>query len=155
VELDDRVVELVRQVKAAIMDAEVAEEDRKLRVTQVDLELKAVFSKGVGGEATVLKIVELGGSLSSEDAQMINISLVPQPQAIELMAAVDEELKEGIKVVKAAVREAAASAPMFALREGKVEVKLGITKEGKVRLFFGPEGKSEDAHKATLTLMPA
>ncbi len=150
--LDEHVIELVRAVKAAIAAAD--EDAYPMAVTQVDLELKTSFDAGVGGSATVLKLVELGASVSREQVQTICISLKPQAGAVELMKGVDEELKEGIRVVKAAVREASVSAPAFQLSEAKVSINVTVDAEGKVKIFFGPEAKWQNVHTATLTLAP-
>jgi hypothetical protein len=154
-DLDERIVELVREVKSAIVAADTGGDNGGMTVSRVDLELKTTFSGGIGGEAKVFKLVDIGASVSRAQVQTISLSLVPRAGAVELMHSVDEELKEGIEVVKSAVREAASSAPAFDLREATVSVNMTVDAEGKVRIFFGPEGKWENVHSATLTLTPA
>lgn len=148
------IVDLVRQVKAAIRRAEGRHPDKKIAVTKVDLEIKVTFKKEIGadGKVTWLPIpIELSAHYSQAEVQTIALSLVPEQEPV-LMGTVADELADAIEVIRTGVEEAARSAPRFDLKEASIALNIGTTNDGKVQVIVGGGLEAENTHSVKLTL---
>lgn len=149
------IVDLVRQVKEAIRHAEDRNPDKKLAVTQVDLEIKATFKKQIGADGKVSWLpvpVDLSAHHASSEVQTISLSLVPLAPKAVLMGTVADELADAIQAIRAGLREAAQSNPPFTLKDASVSLALGTTSDGKVQVVVGGQVDSENTHTVKLTL---
>jgi Trypsin-co-occurring domain 2 len=153
--LDD----LVSDVKKAVMTANDALSRNKIQIARVDLELKATVERVLEGGIEIAKILpvdlEVGGSGSWTDVQVISLSLVPVKEDIKLMSAFSDELADALEAIAYVVANAVKSQPKFDLKEGKVEVGFGFTKEGKVKVLVGGKANKEATNTITLTLTGA
>lgn len=153
------VVELVQQVKEAILEIE-RQPDRTVRVAKVQLEIKAVLERGLGGEHE-FKLVpaKLSGSYTEAEIQTICVILTPPlPSIFKTHEALElkDELVRAVNVIKIAVAEAARSSPVFGLGEAVVLVHLGVTEEGALTvLTLGASAKAQTTHTVKLTLASA
>ena len=148
------IVDLVRQVKAAIRRAEDRDPDKKLAVMKVDLEIKATFKKEIGadGKVTWLPVpIELSAHYKQAEVQTITLSLVPE-QGPVLMGTVADELADAIQVIRIGVEEAARSTPPFGLKEASISLNIGTMKDGKAQVIVGGQSEVENTHTVKLTL---
>jgi hypothetical protein len=153
-DLDERIVELVRQVKAAVISSQAANAEQGIRVGEVGLELKTVFSYEGGLAVKLLKLVEIGTNVSKENVQIISLTLTPAVTRVKKVISVEESLVEGFEVVRTAVHEAAASAPAFGLKEASVCINLGMAADGSIKVFVGAGAKWESTQTVKLQLLP-
>lgn len=153
----EAVIQLVNEVKKAILEAQQRPGAKNIKVTKVDLELKSTFTKeGEGGITDKITSwipipIELSGKISQASTDTISLSLVPEP-ALELYGEVSDELADAIEVIAKGADAAAQSSPTFGLTEATVSLNIGWTKEGKVVVLVGGEVQSDVAHTAKLTL---
>lgn len=146
-------VSLVRDMKAALVAATDQLAASGLEVTKVELELHTVIDHSVGGGIEI-KVLEIGGDVTREESNTLSLSLVPSPEGLELMAAAPEDLIAAIVATSAASWDAANTPPAFDLSESRVELAVGVTKEGNVKFFARGSGSRENTHTMTITLTP-
>jgi hypothetical protein len=154
---ENAIVDLVRQVKAAIRHAEDRNPDKKLTVTQVDLEIKATFKKQIGADGKVSWFpvpIDLSAHHGSSEVQTISLCFIPAKFGAVLMGTVADELADAIESIRVALEEAAQSNPPFTLKDASVSLELGTTSDGKVQVIVGGEADSENTHTVKLTLAP-
>jgi hypothetical protein len=152
------IVDLIQQVKSAIRHAEDRSPDKKLAVTQVDLEIKTTFKKEIeaDGKVSWLPIpIELTAHHTQSEIQTLSLTLVPLKTAAVLMGTVADELADAIEAIRAGLEEAAESYPPFNLKDASISLNIGTTTDGKVMVIVGGEVDSENAHTVKLTLAPA
>jgi hypothetical protein len=152
----DAVIQLVNEVKKAILEAQQRPGVRNIEIAQVDLELKTTLTKEIdaGGQITISLLpvpIELSGKLAEVSMQTITLSLEPEP-ALELMGTVSDELADAIEVIAKGAEAAASSQPIFSLKEATASLNVGSTKEGKIVVFVGPGVQLDTAHTIKLTL---
>lgn len=143
------------EVKTALQDVESELQDEGLAITKLELALKTAVEKK--GEATIeFKIIELGADVTASSVQTFTIVLKPTPKSVadeaDLVGGLAEELARGIAATVAVTREAATIRPPFELDEASIEVDIGMTKEGKAKIFVGGSYSKETTHTATFTL---
>lgn len=150
------IVDLVRQIKMAIRNAEDRDPDKLLAVRRVDLELRTTFKKAAGldGKFSWVPVpVELSLQYARSEVQTISLSLVPAEGPV-LMASVADELCEAVSAVRKGVEEAAGTPPEFSLKEACIALNIGISREGKVQIIAEGGGVSENTHTVKLILAP-
>jgi hypothetical protein len=150
------VIQLVNEVKKAILEAQRRPGVKNIKVTRVDLELKTTLTKEVdaGGKITPSWLpvpLEPSGKISGASTQTIPLSLVPEP-VLELMGAVSDELADAIEMIAKGTEAAASSSPAFDLAEATASLNIGTTQEGKIVVFVGAGGQSDTTHTVRLTL---
>ena len=151
------IVHLIRQVKEAIRHAETLHPDKKLSVAKVDLTIKTVLEKKIGadGEIKWLPVpIDLSAHHKESEIQTISLSLVPE-RGLVLMGTVADELADAIEVIRIGVEEAAASSPVFGLDAASIELNIGTTSDGSIKVIVGGNVATENTHKVKLTLAPA
>jgi hypothetical protein len=149
---DDLAIQMVRDVKAAILRAADDLKQEGLTVSNVSLEIKAVAVK-TAEAGLKIKVLDLSADYKREKTQTITLSMTPT-DAVEPFAPVAEELEEAIAVISRAASEAAAGPPMFDLDQADIALEVGVTKDGEVKVFVGGAGEWQTTHTLTLTLRP-
>jgi hypothetical protein len=155
---ENTIVDLIRQVKSAIRHAEDRNPDKKLAVTQVDLEIKTTFKKEIDADGKVSWLpipIELSAHHSKSEIQTLSLSLVPVKTGAVLMGTVADELADAIQTIRAGLEEAAQSYPPFNLKDASIALNIGTTSDGKVQVIVGGEVDSENTHTVTLALEAA
>jgi len=146
---------LVREIKTAIQEVQNQIKNEGYAIAGLDLELKAIVKRTAGVDVKVeLLSVGVSGSIQQSEVKTITLSLVPKPAEPPMGALLgaQDELATAISVIAAAVREAAASEPIFALDEASVTLAFGINKEGKLAMVIGAAGAHELSHSMKLIL---
>lgn len=149
------IVDLIRQIKTAIRQAEDRDPDKKLAVAKVDLEIKATFKKEIGasGKITWLPVpIELSAHYKQAEIQTISMTLVPDQGPVLMGRGVADELADAIQVVRIGVEEAARTTPPFVLKEAVVSLNIASTSDGKVQVVAGGGIDAENTHLVKLTL---
>lgn len=152
--LDELAVRLVQEVKGAIADVQTDLEQEGLAIAKVDIEMQTTVTKEADGGFS-FKIIDVEGSVTKEDTKTLAISFTPRPQELELLAPVEEELKQAITAIARASKEAAQSAPAFDLAEASCSFDLTISKHGKIKVFVGGALDRQNAHTLTIGLKGA
>jgi Trypsin-co-occurring domain 2 len=146
------------EVKTALQEAESELQAEGLKITKLELALKTAVEKKVEGSIE-FKIIELGADVTAASTQTFTIVLKPTPPSgadqADLARGLAEELAQGIAATVAVTREAATIRPPFGLDEATIEVDIGMTKEGKAKIFVGGSYSKETTHTATFTLAAA
>jgi len=145
-------VNLVKEIKAAIQNAQLGTGASGLAVKKVDLELNTVIEKTGGINIVKILSFDISAEYKKEEINIIKMSLVPEPSSVKLMGSVQQELEESIRLVNTVLQEAALSAPVFELNEASIELKFGVNKSGKVEVIASGSGKSALTHTIRLTL---
>jgi hypothetical protein len=145
----------VRDIKAAIQEVQNQIKEEGYTIAGLDLELKTVVKQTAGAELKVeVFSVGVSGSIQQSEVKTISLSLVPAPpqRPKGALMGTRDELASAIAAIAAAVREAAASEPPFALDEASVSLAFAFTKEGKLAMIAGIAGSHETAHSMKLVL---
>lgn len=150
-DLDKTARDFIREIKAALQKVQRSLDSEALSIKKLELELKTTVTKIVGGGFSI-KIIDLEAHHQREDEQTLTIALVPAADGVDLMAGVSEELTEAILAIAVAAKEAADTEPKFALDEATISIAVGMTNDGKVKVFVEGSGSRENTHTATLTL---
>jgi Trypsin-co-occurring domain 2 len=153
-QLDDLAVRLLHEVKGAVTNVQPELERDGLAIDQVDLEMKTTVTKTADGGFS-FKIVDLSATVSEAETKTLTMSFAPKPQELDTLAPVEEELKEAVRAVSQAAKEAARTEPAFDLADANVGFDVQIDKEGKVKVFVGGDLQHEKAHSVTLSLKSA
>jgi hypothetical protein len=154
--LDSRATQLVRDAKAAIVHADRALKQYGLKISKVDLELSlaAVMSGGGGVSFELLGVgVAMGGDHDRQNTTTLHLSLVPDPEAAELMASAPEEFVEAIVAVAAASAEAAGSPPEFDLADAAVTFQIEVTNSGEFKFLIRGSGSRASGSTMTISLV--
>ena len=147
----NEVEEFVQELESAIVKAAGRIEKSSLRIAKVTVEIKAALVKTVGGEFDI-KIVTVGGTISSEQTRTVTVTFVPAATKGLLDAEIDEELVNSLAIIQAAV---SGIGKELTLSSADVEIGVTRTLEGKLKVFFGGEISKEKSHTATLEFEPA
>ncbi|TAJ43814.1 trypco2 family protein [Methanofollis fontis] len=152
---DMSVVDLVRDVKTAILEAQDRLDERGITISRVDLEVMTAFVTSAGGEIG-LKIIpiELSGQYSRSQMNTIHLSLTPLvPEQVERISELGSELVRAIEVISTAAHEAPATKPEFLLDHAEVILQFATDVSGHIRLFAGAGQEAGWAHLIRMTLL--
>ncbi len=156
--LDSRAAQLVRDTKAAIVHANRQLVKQGLKITKVDLELRveAVSSGGAGISVQLMGMgADLGADHDRDSSSSLHLSLVPDPEASELMGSIPEDFVAAIVAISAATAEAAAYTPQFDLDEAVISFDVDVTNSGQFKFVVrGSRSKSTGSTMA-ITLASA
>jgi hypothetical protein len=139
-----------------------AAEHSNLQVTAVDIELKVVTSRSLGGglhfRVPVLGAdVSMRGKSTRARTQTISITLVPPGIGTghEIRDGdVEEALVEAVATVRRLMAAAAYGESPWLLGSGMVELEFGVTMSGGLVLGFESDRSDESSNKLKLTLGP-
>lgn len=155
--------DLIQSIKQAIKTASISstDADRDLRVGSVHLTLHAVATRSLGGGLDfcipfIGMAVRLGGKLTRQNTQRIDIGLVPPdlangPEVRE--GAIESVLADAISTIRATVAGAAAGDDPFTLTDSSVEISFAVTAEGIISLGVDGSLANELTHTLTLNLV--
>jgi hypothetical protein len=159
------VQDLIATIKQAVKAASVSSTDagRDVRVGSVRLILNAVATRSLGGGVDfripfIGMPVTIGGKLTKQDTQRIEISLVPPDLAAqpELRGAdLGSVLADAISTIRAAVASAATGDDPFILTGSQVDISFAVTAAGTITLGVDGGLAHELTHTLSLTLVPA
>ena len=155
--LDSRAAQLVRDTKAAIVHANRQLVKQNLKITKVDLELRVdtVSSGGAGISVQLAGIgADLGGDHDRDSSSSLHLSLVPDPEASELMGSVPEDFVAAIVAISAATTEAAEYPPQFDLHEAVVSFDVDVTNSGQFQFIVRGSRSRTSGSTMTITLVP-
>jgi hypothetical protein len=145
----DQLIDIVRQLKRAIQEAQSQTPD--ITMTSATVELKTTLSGGPGMDVS-FHALELSGAYTHSEIQTLTISLTPHPPAIELMSPISDQLIDAIAAISSAAREAAVSEPRFDLQDATITLNIGVDKQGKAMIIVGGSAASSNYHTLTLSV---
>jgi hypothetical protein len=123
-----------------------------LKSTEVELSAGATWEGGVAFKFDWGVSIDLSTKHESSTKHVLSLSLTAKSGLLKLGARETDELASAILDLASAIKRAGKS--KFAVTEGKVEVKFGITHDGKVKVAVGGGAKSEGLHSIKLTFYP-
>ena len=152
--------DLITSVKNAIVRANISVTDpgRDLAVTSVYLRLNTVATARVGGGLDfrvpfIGMKVKLGGAITRQNTQTIEVTLVPDGTLIETRDTdVETVLVDAIETVRAVLARAAGGDDPFTLRHSGVELSFGVAQDGTISLGIDGELKDEITHTLRATI---
>jgi hypothetical protein len=156
------VADVVRRIKLAIRQANIGGDGEDLAIAGVELTLK-VLATDAGGAGFEWKVPVLGLTLKGgakathSNTSTVHVALVPPDHeggggALKVDADLEDELVNGVHLIREAVNQSAVSEPQFKLKEGSVELEFVVTKEGNLSLLLTAEAKDEVTHTMKLLL---
>jgi hypothetical protein len=135
---------LMTIVEQAIDDTKPTLIERKLKITQVNMQIKttATNEKTEGLKFSYLsKLVDISAEHkgTNTNIQTISLSFEPTPKRIKELERVESELINAIKMISNAVANAIQKLPSFKLKEATVEINFGIAQsnDGSVSILLG------------------
>jgi hypothetical protein len=143
----DQLVDIVRQLKVAIQQAQL--KTPGIRISRADVELKTTLTGGAGVDAR-FQVLEVTGKYTGTEIQTLQMTLTPHPPALELMSPMSDGLVDAIAAISAGAAAAAAEAPKFDLKAARITLNIGVDRAGKVLIFVGGSVESSNYHTLTL-----
>lgn len=141
-------VEVVRQIKSALIVAGLFEDNSPLEVTKVELEIKTALTKAAGGRLNV-SVLTAGAQVTSNNVQTIHMTLTPEAAGGDMvLVPLKHQFVRAFQALRDAIFEAADVAPPFTLEEGVVTLEFFRTTQGTLSVVVSADRSSEATHKA-------
>jgi len=153
---------LIAAVKNSIKQAGVSStsDSQDLRVASVQLILRAVASKSLGGTLDFripfigMKLIA-GTKVTSQDTHTIDMVLTPPVQEVfGVRGEVEDALVDAITTIRKTTASAAVGDDPWALSKGTVDLTFAVTKTGSISLGIDGELAGEVTHTLRLGLVP-
>lgn len=154
----EKVIAGVKRAIKATQQSEVGEQN--LTIDKLELTLKGLVEKNVGGELRIkIPVIDTGlgasAEVTSKELQTIQLTLVPVKSTTRSLArteAFEKELTEAIKVIREGIKNAAIGEPKFTLQNAFVELNFIVNSKGEISFLAKGSGQSEVAQTVKLFL---
>lgn len=138
--------EFVQMMESVVAHASPALGKAGVMLSKATVEVSYELVRGAGGEFDI-KIVEIGGLQKWSKSQTIKINF--SRASVESTKELGQDLRQAVEVLGAAIKAASTN---YTLEDAEISLALGVSKEGKVKIFFGAEIGNEVIHTLTVTL---
>ncbi|MFB3764053.1 MAG: trypco2 family protein [Methanotrichaceae archaeon] len=152
------IADTIIKVKEAIKSAQTGN-GYNFEIDKLELTLKAIAGEDAGGEFNV-KIpfidtkVGISGKYANKDAQIINITLIPEKKKEKREWNIKDNLVKAMAIINEGVGKAAQGEPQFGLKDASVELNFVVDKNGEVAFVVKGGLQSEITNTVKLYLKP-
>jgi NTP-dependent ternary system trypsin peptidase co-occuring protein len=156
---------LITVIKDSIKRAGVSRTSaaRDLRVASVQLTLRVVADKTVGGGLNfqvpfIGMMFSAGSKVTKQDTHTVDMTLVPpdQPANFQVRGGdVEDALVDAITTIRQTMANAAAGDDPWVLSDGTIDISFAVTRTGAISLGVNGELSSEVRHTLRIGLVPS
>ncbi len=159
--LGAEIEKVITGVKRAVKAAQDSSKDGQIvEVEKLELTLKGLMQKGVGGELKVrIPIIDtaLGtkAEITKQELQTIQLTLVPMKKTTRsgfTPEKFERELVEAIKNIQDGIKNASSVEPKFELQNASIELNFVVNNKGEITLLAKGSTQSEIAQMVKLSL---
>lgn len=144
----DEIKAVLQDLQAACVQASGQLIGLGLEVTGIGVDLRTTLDRTASGELD-LKLVKLGGGVSTQAVSTISVDL--EPADIASAGHIADELSDALVVIQEAL---AAVSTDFVVKESKVELAFTTALDGSVSVVIGGKVSHAETHIARIALAP-
>lgn len=145
----DEIARVLRDLQYAITVATGRIGEMGLKVSEVQADIKTVLSTE-GGVELDLKVVKVGGGVSTERTHTVSVVFAPTPVAPA--EGLEGKVVDALEVIEAAI---ASLDERFTVSSASAEIGFTTSAEGKISIVVGGGAERAETHTAKLKLVPA
>jgi hypothetical protein len=154
---------IISGVKRAVRAAQQSDGGaQKLTIDKLELTLKGLVEKNVGGELKIkIPVIDTGfgakADVTSKELQTIQLTLVPiksTTRSSTRSESFEKELVEAIRAIREGIKNAAANEPKFTLQNAFVELNFVLNSKVEIAFLAKGSGQSEAAQTVKLYMIP-
>jgi hypothetical protein len=148
------IVELVSEVKEAILEAQDDLNKEGISIESFDLEISTYLKKNGEGSIDLRPFpIELGGKASDNQAQKMRFSFTPKGRKMRVIPSdFGKDLVAAINLMSVLSKKASETNPPFDLNTAELNINFETEMSGKIKIIFGTSESHGTGHSVRIAL---